>query len=173
MINQFLIILRGVPASGKSTIAKEFRDFDKKIVWLKVDNFKDFFAEDSSVALDYVNGSAIDTLEYLFNQGFSIVMDGVFQETDVIDKALAFAKEKNIKVIVYQIKCSLLVLQERDRTRSGIKEGCRKPLGDEVIKEIYQKLDTTYYPNAKILDTEHISLQECVEIIKSDINSLS
>jgi tRNA uridine 5-carbamoylmethylation protein Kti12 len=170
-MNQFLIILRGVPASGKTTISMEFRNFDKKIAWLKVDNFKEFFAEDSSVALNYVNGSAIATLEYLFNQGFSVVMDGVFQETKAIDDALLLAKEKNIKVIVYQIKCSLPVLQERDRTRPGVKEGCRQPLGDDVIVRIYQKLETTFYPNAEVLDTEHLSLQECIEKINKDIIS--
>lgn len=167
-MSRFLVILRGVPASGKTTIAKEFRNFDEKIAWLKVDNFKEFFAEDSSTALNYVNGSAIATLAYLFNQGFSVVMDGVFRETNAIDQALALAGEKNIKTIVYQIKCSLSVLQERDRTRLGVKEGCRKPLGDDVIAEIYQKLETNPYPNAKMLDTEHLSLQECVEKIIKD-----
>jgi len=172
-MNQFLIVLRGVPASGKTTIAKQFRNFDKKIAWLKVDNFKDFFAEDSSTALDYVNGSAIATLGYLFNQGFSVVMDGVFQETNAIDEALVLAKEKNIKVIVYQIKCSLLTLRERDRTRPGVKEGCRKPLGDDVIAGIYQKLEINPYPNAEILDTEYLSLKECVEKITNDIGNVS
>jgi tRNA uridine 5-carbamoylmethylation protein Kti12 len=168
-MNQFLIILRGVPASGKTTIAKEFRNFDKKIAWLKVDNFKEFFADDSSGALDYVNGSAIATLEYLFNQGFSVIMDGVFQETNAIDNALILSREKNIKAIVYQIKCSLSILQERDRTRPGVKEGHRKPLGDDVIARIYQKLETTFYPNAEILDTEKLALQGCVEKINKDI----
>src|ERR1035437_3519130 len=168
-MNQFLIILRGVPASGKTTIAKQFRNFDKKIAWLKVDNFKEFFAEDSSVALDYVNGSAIATLEYLFDQGFSVIMDGVFQETSAIDEALELAGGKNIKAIVYQIKCSLSILQERDRTRPGVKEGHRKPLGDDVIARIYQKLETTFYPNAEIINTEQLSLQECIEKISEDM----
>jgi predicted kinase len=172
-MNQFLVILRGAPASGKTTIAKEFRNFDKKIAWIKVDNFKEFFAEDSSTALDYVNGSAIATLEYLINKGFSVIMDGVFQETNAIDQALVFAKEKNIKTIVYQIKCSLSVLQERDRIRAGVKEGCRKPLGDDVIASIYQKLEINPYSNAKILDTEHLSLQECVKEITKDIHTLN
>lgn len=171
-MSQFLIIFRGAPASGKTTIAKELRNFDEKVAWLKVDNFKEFLAEDSSVALDYVNGSAIATLVYLFNQGFSVVMDGVFQETNAIDQALSLAGEKNIKTIVYQIKCSLSVLQERDRTRTGVKEGCRKLLGDGVIAEIYQKQETNPYPNAKILDTEHLSFQECVEEITKDIDAL-
>ena len=48
-------------------------------MWLKVDNFNDFFAEDSTVvALKYVNGSAIATLSYLLDNNFSVVIDGVF-----------------------------------------------------------------------------------------------
>jgi predicted kinase len=172
-MEQFIVILRGAPASGKTTIAKEFRSFDKRIAWLKVDNFKEFFAQNSFAALEYVNGSAVATLEYLLNRGFSVVMDGVFQETSAIDEALAFAKEKNVKAVVYQIKCSLSILQERDKIRPGVKEGCRKPLGDDVIAGIYQKLETTFYSNAKILDTEHLSLQECIEKITGDINSTS
>ncbi len=96
-MQQFLIILRGVTASGKSTISKRLRNFEEKTVWLKVDNFKDFFAEDSSNALEFVNGSAIATLDYLLDQGFSVVMDGVFQDTKAIDDAVNLAKSKNIK----------------------------------------------------------------------------
>ena len=140
---------------------------------VKIDNFKEFFAEDSSVALNYVNGSAIATLEYLFKQGFSVVMDGVFQETNAIDDALSLAKERNINAIVYQIKCSLSVLRERDQTRPGVKEGCRKPLGDDVLETIYQKLETTIYPNARDLDTEHLSPEECVKKIVNDIERAS
>jgi predicted ABC-type ATPase len=85
---QKVIILRGVTASGKSTIAKSYRDFEKRIAWLKVDNFKDFFAADSTPALEYVNGSSVATLQYLLEQGFSVVMEGVFQKTDAIVKAV-------------------------------------------------------------------------------------
>lgn len=62
---QKLIIIRGAPASGKSTIAKSLRDFQKKIAWLKVDNFKDFFSEDGTLGLEYANEAAIVTLEFL------------------------------------------------------------------------------------------------------------
>ncbi len=50
-MNQYLVILRGAPGSGKTTLAKSFRNFEEKVAWLKVDNFKDFFAEDATSAL--------------------------------------------------------------------------------------------------------------------------
>jgi len=71
--------------------------FDKKIAWLKVDNFKEFFAEDSSIALNYVNGSAIATLEYLFKQGFSVVMDGVFKKQRQLMMLYCWQKKKILK----------------------------------------------------------------------------
>ena len=171
-MKQFLVILRGVTASGKSTISKRFRNFEEKIVWLKVDNFKDFFAEDPAIALEFVNGSAVATLSYLLDQGFSVVMDGVFQDTKAIDEALSVAKTKNIKTIVYQIKCSLDKILERDRTREGIKEGHRKPLGDKTITQIYEKLESNPYPNSQPLNTESLSVDQCIEKIMNDIEDV-
>lgn len=104
-MKQSLIILRGAPVSGKSSIARALRNFEKKIVWLKVDNFKSFFADDASNALDYVNGSALVTLGYLLTDGFSVVMDGVFQNPDCIEDALNLAKSKNISARAFDLQC--------------------------------------------------------------------
>lgn len=169
-MRQFLVVLRGAPASGKSTIAKEFRDLSKKVAWLKVDNFKDFFSEDGSAALEYVNGSAVASLEYLLEQGFSVVMEGVFQDTKPIDEAIMLAKEKNIRAEVFQIQCSLSVLQRRDKERPGVKEGVRKILGDDLIAEIYQKLFQNPYAHANVLDTEKQDIAVCLKQINGVLN---
>jgi broad-specificity NMP kinase len=167
-MGQFLIILRGTPASGKSTIAKSLRNFKKKIAWLKVDNFKVFFSDDASSALKFVNGAAVSTLKYLLEQNFSVVMEGVFQETRAIDQAIEIVKEKGIRYIVIELRCSLPALQARDKSREGVEQGIRKPLGDDILSEIYNKLNNSFYPEAKMLDTENKSLEECL----SEINNL-
>lgn len=168
-MNQHLVILRGAPASGKSTIAKKLRDFQKRIVWLKVDNFKDFFSADGTLGLEYANEAAVIILDYLLSQGFSVVMEGIFQDVSYITKAVKVAENKGVPNKVYQIKCSLSILQERDRTRPGIKEGCRKPLGDEVIANLYQILENTFYQGATELDTEKLPIEKCIEIVKKDL----
>jgi chloramphenicol 3-O-phosphotransferase len=165
-MNQCLVIIRGAPASGKSTIAKKLRDFQKKIVWLKVDNFKDFFSEDGTLGLEYANESAIVILDYLLGQGFSVIMEGIFQNTEYIAQAIKVAENRAIPYKVYQIKCSLSVLQKRDKERPGIKEGCRKPLGDEVIEKLYRIITDNPNPNAIILDTENLSPDECADTIE-------
>ncbi len=45
-----------------------------------------------------------------------------------------------------------------------------QPMGDEAIVKIYQKLEANPYPNAEPLDTETLTLEQCVEKINSDIN---
>jgi len=169
-MKQFLVIIRGAPASGKTTIAKRLRNFDKKIVWLKVDNFKDFFSDEVSLAEQkYVDESALATLEYLLNTGFSVVMEKIFYDPFIIPLAVEAAKKRNVNVAVFQITCPLLVLQERDRNRPGIKEGCRRPMGDEAIENIYAKLKESYYPGAIELNTEKLSVEECVSHINQTL----
>lgn len=170
-MKQFLVIIRGAPASGKTTIAKQLRNFKEKVVWLKVDNFKDFFSDNlSSDEQEYVDKSALATLEYLLGRGFSVIMEKIFYDPFIIPLAINAAKKRNVPVIIIQIRCSLETLQERDRIRPGVKEGCRKPLGDEVIKDIYNQLEETFYPGAISLDTEKLSIDQCVETIRKRID---
>lgn len=164
-MNQRLIILRGAAASGKTTIAKSYRDFDSRVVWLKVDNFKDFFAEDASPALEYVNGSALATLKYLFEQEFSVVMDGVFQDTSAIIEAVNLANQMKIPVKVFELEVSLEALNKRDLIREGVPEGLRKPMGKEALERIYKNLQDNPYKEAIKLNTEENSLEECKRII--------
>lgn len=170
-MSQHLVILRGAPASGKSTIAKKLRNFYKKIVWLKVDNFKDFFSEDGSQGLEYANETAIVTLEYLLNKGFSVVMESIFKNPNFITKAVHITQNIGAPYKVFQIKCSLPVLRERDRTRPGIKEGCRKPLGDKVIADLYSILEDSFYEGATELNTENQSIENCVEIVRKEFST--
>ncbi len=167
---QKVIVLRGAPASGKTTIAKKFRNFDQKIAWLKVDNFKDFFADDSSQALAFVNGSAIATLGYLLDKGFSVVMDGVFQDTSAINEALKVTEGKNIEAKVFELQVSLNTLLKRDKVREGVPEGLRPLMGNETISKIYNTLQNNQYPDAIELDTENNSIDRCVEIIEDSFN---
>lgn len=164
-MSQRVIILRGPTGSGKTTIARSYRNFKKKIAWLKVDNFKDFFSEDSSSTLKYVNGAAVATLEYLLKQGFSVVVDGVFQDTAAIDESLKVAKENNTPAKVFELDVSLDELKRRDNNREGIKEGFRKPMDDEALIRIYNNLKNNPYPSAIKLDVENTSVEDCKELI--------
>lgn len=166
-MKQVLIILRGAPASGKSTIAKKLRDFSKKIVWLKVDNFKDFFEEKSEIILNDVNKMAINSLEYLLNNGFSVVMEAVFQNPAYVELALNTAKQKNISAYAYELDCSLPELQRRDKTREGTKESYRQPLGDAEIERLFNIIQKNKLEGIIPLNTENMSVEETIKIFEN------
>lgn len=165
-MKQVLIILRGAPASGKTTLGENLRDFAQKTVWFKTDNFKPFFSDDLEDALGAVMETSLATLNYLLQQGYSVVYEGIFKNPVYVQNAIALGKEKNIPTTVYQLECSLKTLQERDKNRKGVKEGCRKTLGDEVIESLYNEVKNTPIGGAISLNTEEKSLQECLEIIR-------
>lgn len=169
-MEQKLIILRGAPSSGKSTIAKKMRSFELKTVWLKVDLFKDFFADDATPALEYVHGLAITSLEYLLNQGFSVVMEGVFQNPDYLKQAVDLANSKNITCRVFQLEVPLEQLKERDKSREGVKEDLRPALSEVVIERLFNIQEQKQYPNSINLNTYKNNLEQCIEIIKSSFS---
>lgn len=169
-MRQFLLIIRGAPASGKTTISQNLRDYQKKIVWLKVDNFKPFFAENASLAEQAdVDKTALAVLKDLLDRGFSVIMEKIFYDPFIIPFAIKEAEKRNVTFLIFQTKCSLAELQKRDLNRPGIAEGCRKPLGNKAIERIYNQLEKTYYPGAIKLDTEKLSEPECIELIKKKL----
>lgn len=168
-MKQKLLILRGAPASGKSSIARSLRDFEKKIAWIKVDNFKPFFADDASDALEYVNGAANAVTEYLLSQGFSVIMEGVFQNPSAIEDALEIAKQKNISAQAFELHCSLETLLERDKNRKEVKSGHRRIMDESIMKTIYKTISNNPCKSAEIFYTENITLKESVDIFQKHI----
>lgn len=165
-MKQVLIILRGAPASGKTTLGENLRDFDKKIVWFKTDNIKPFFADYEDRTLDATMETCIATLNFLLDKGYSVIYEGIFKIPKYATDAIELGKSKNITVVVYQLSCPLKTLQERDKVRKGVPEGCRKPLGDEIIESLYNKVENNPIEGAIKLNTEEKSFEECLEIIR-------
>ncbi|KKP80979.1 MAG: hypothetical protein UR81_C0010G0007 [Candidatus Levybacteria bacterium GW2011_GWB1_35_5] len=165
-VKQTLVILRGAPASGKTTIGENLRDFDKKIVWFKTDNIKPFFSDFEDRTIDAVMETALVTLNYLLDEGYCVVYDGIFKNPRYAVRAIEMGKAKNIPTVIYQLTCSLKTLQQRDKTRRGVRKGCRKPLGDKIIESLFEKIENNPIEEAVKLNTEEKSLEECLEIIK-------
>ncbi len=163
---QKLIILRGCMASGKSTIAQRYRNFDSKMAWIKIDRFKDLFDHFEKGVRPTVHASANATLDYLLGKGFSAVMEGVFQDPLFVEQAVAVADKRDVVCKVFQLHASLKVLQERDKVREGIQEGWREPLGDKEIETIYKKIENNPYVGAISLNTNELSVEEVMEKIE-------
>ncbi len=169
-MNQKLVILRGAPASGKTTICKNVRNIDKNIVWLSVDGIKPIFSEYKNETLEHANKASLVMLNYLLTEGYSVIYDGIFKIPEHLRQAEEVAKKKTVQVIVYQLESSLKVLQEREKVRDGVKHGLWKPLGDDLIAGLYQKIQENPIEEAIRLDTEKLSLDECLEVVRKNFD---
>ncbi|HVZ58250.1 MAG TPA: zeta toxin family protein [Patescibacteria group bacterium] len=167
-MKQKLVILRGAPASGKTTICKNVRDINKNIVWLSVDGIKPIFSEYKNETLEQANKASLVMLDYLLSQGYSVIYDGIFKIPDHLYQAEEIAKKRGIPFVVYQLDASLKTLQEREKVRDGVKHGLWQPLGDELVAGLCQKIQDNPIEEAIMLDTENKSLDECLDIIRQN-----
>lgn len=167
-MKQSLVILRGAPASGKTTLGEKLRSKEHKVVWLKIDNLKPFFSEDWGDSLDEVNSIALAILDKLLTDGFSIVFDGIFKNPDHALAAVKLAKSKNVPVVVYQLTCSLETLQKREDERS--QKFQRDHFGKDMIERLYLKVINNPIEGAITLDTEKFSIEDCLAIIRKNFN---
>ncbi|PJE62687.1 hypothetical protein COU88_03675, partial [Candidatus Roizmanbacteria bacterium CG10_big_fil_rev_8_21_14_0_10_39_6] len=118
-MEQKLVILRGASCSGKTTIAESLRDYDARIAWISIDNFKRIFSNFQDAALDDVNKSAIIALRDILSRGFSVIVDGIFKKPEHIQAVVREGEKMNISVVIYQLDCSLETLKLRDKSRKG------------------------------------------------------
>ncbi|MDO8497907.1 MAG: zeta toxin family protein [bacterium] len=165
-MKQKLVILRGAPASGKTTICKKLRNIEENIVWLSVDQIKPIFSDFKNETLENANSACLVMLNYLLDHGYSVIYDGIFKNPAHVKQAEDVAQKKHIPFVVYQLECSLKTLQEREKTREGVKEGLWKPMGDDLVENLCKTIEENPIEEAVKLDTENTSLDECVEIIK-------
>jgi predicted kinase len=131
-----LLMLKGLPASGKSTFAKELISNDS--TWKRVN--KDDLREmvDNSVWNKKNEANILDTRNVLIqswlNKGYNVVCDDT-NFADKHEKALRELAEKcgaEFKVNDSFLNVPLLECIERDSKRS-------KPVGEKVIRSMYKQ----------------------------------
>ena len=167
-MKQKLIVVRGTACSGKTTVCKLVRDYDKKIAWVTMDNIKLIFANHEDRTLDDANGTEIFLVNYLLGKGFSVIVDGIFKKHWHYEDLIEEVNKKNSPVQLFQLECSMDTLKQRDKTRYGVKQGFWPSLGDELIQNLYKAVEDNPIEEAEILNTEKMSPNEIAVIINKE-----
>lgn len=162
----FLVILRGPPASGKTTIAKKLCD-KLSAYYISGDKILHEYGFDkiNSEGLigpeNFLKANRIIAPEAIRNldEGKIVVFDGNFYSrnefTDLIGRI-------HYEYYVFTIKKSLSECIERDKKREHV-------VGAEKIKRIYNNLERDDY--GTVIGTEKKSAVECAEEIISFLPS--
>lgn len=166
-MNQKLIIVRGPACSGKTTICRELRNFDEKIAWISVDRVKEIYSNFENRTLDEVHKSVNALLADLLDRGYIVVVDGIFKQENYYLDLVKIADNKKVPHVIYQLECSLPTLLKRDKSREGAK--IWGPLGDDLVTSIYNTVQKNPIDGANILNTEELTLEECIAEIRTTL----
>jgi tRNA uridine 5-carbamoylmethylation protein Kti12 len=170
-----IIILRGSPASGKTTISKKlhaelYQKFNKDIAYLPWDYFFNFFLPNDIISDDKILRSTsllCKTLQHIVDEHLSdyIIIDGVF----LFDEEITlFKKFENISTQLFFIKLSVPfdIISQRNKER----------FADDFLDEsrlicVYDTFNKQKnIDNEIIIDNASIHIENCLTQIINHIN---
>lgn len=131
-----MILLCGLPASGKTTFYKNQPDRFKGVVRLSLDDFRRLMtSKDFHLPFEPVVQSWIDmTGRYHLSQGQSILIDATAVRSSLRTKWVKLAKEYGFQTECYFIDTPYFTCIERDQKRD-------RHVGEEVIKRMNEQFD--------------------------------
>ncbi len=130
---QKILILQGLPGSGKSTYAEELM-LNEKGKWKRVN--KDLLREmlDFSVFNNKNEKLIVNTrdwlIEYFIHNNFSVIVDDTNLHSKHVKRIIEIANQNDVEVKIMFIDTPLYECIERDSLRS-------KPVGEKVIRDMY------------------------------------
>ena len=170
-----LIILRGSPAVGKTTISKKIASMDsaKKKARIPVDDFQLYDSRKPCISREKfaIRNAAILTKSFLL-EDFDVVVDYVFDDLGDESEFLSFlfgeelGKLGDIYVQKFYLDAPLDKVLKRNQSRSG-KRG--EYMSVHLLRKLYAKTDLTK-GKAKdeiIVDTTELGADKCAKYILS------
>lgn len=170
-----LMILRGSPAIGKTTISKKIASMNsaKKKAHIPVDNFQlyDFRKPCLSREKFAIRNAAILTKSFLLEE-FDVVVDYVFDDLEDEYNFMSFlfgdtiGHLKDVYVQKFYLDAPLEKVIKRNQSRSG-KRG--EYMSVPLLRKLYAKTDLTKgkAKNEIIVDTSSIGVEKCARYILS------
>ena len=133
-MNKKLVALRGLPASGKSTFAKQlverfgYKRFNKDDLREMLDN--SFYSRKNEA---YVTDMMFLMISMALRKGMDVVVDNTNLHPFQINKCRELAERHEAEMIIQDFDIPLEVCVERDLQRS------KGRVGKEVIQKMYDK----------------------------------
>jgi len=155
-----LVILRGKPASGKSTV---FRSLKKKRImkdWIMIDHPLMKKKLGKQLAKEKFHNLIKESME----TGKNIIGEETSRKT--LNKLIGYYIRKHrYKVIVFQFEVNLKISKKRDVAR--VKRGCdiHSVVLGEKLKDLHKMHEDRFDKNAILVDTNKLGKKQVVEFI--------
>jgi len=162
-----LIIIRGAPGVGKTTVAAALRDAIGHAVLFDVDYFcKMHGKHPKEVEARYFAHRLIALLaQEFYPLGHHIIIERMFKEQADIDHIIELFSSKKYRIHVFTLESSLSSVIARDSLRTGDVH-----LGRDVTMLLYDRFSRSDVQNKGfVINTENRSVEEIVKEIREKI----
>lgn len=137
-MNQFILALCGLPASGKSTLADAIQhalDFDVDIV--RTDEWRDtaYYTDWKPEKENPVRQKALARVRELIAEGMSVIHDDTNYYTSMRHELFEIAVENRYGFAIVHVTTPVTVALEWNKARSGYR------VPDSVIHDIFERFD--------------------------------
>lgn len=165
-MNKFVLVIRGPPASGKTTIVELLKKkIKKKLVFIDRDDIRHLvvdYSVKSKEEFNLANKNVCDLLNNFLKEDYFVIIIEVFNTLSHIEDIKKVAKNNNSKFLCVSLTAPLEVLKERQINRDQ-----DIPFGLEGLVKVYEKYSTKNFPGLVIDATK-----EKDEIVKEILKNI-
>lgn len=168
----FLIIIDGPMGSGKTTIGRLLHKELPRTAILSTDAIKFFISDFERGERD--NAIAVSVLiqmckEYV-KQGINILLPQGFWKKEYMDPYIAFAKEHNLEIFIYQLEAPREVLLSRIAVRPT--PAGRTPVPQDRVLRNLQTWEDNKFQVGKVFNTEQLTPEDIVKLMLEDLKKI-
>ncbi|MFW9843846.1 MAG: AAA family ATPase [Candidatus Thorarchaeota archaeon] len=137
-MNQFILVLCGLPASGKSTLADAIQiALDHEVEIVRTDDWRDdaYYTDWKPEKEKPVRQKALARVKELVTEGKSIIHDDTNYYTSMRHELFEIAVEKKCGFAIIHVSTPVLVALRWNQEREGTK------IPDSVIHDVFERFD--------------------------------
>ncbi len=165
-IPQSVIILRGGPATGKSTVGQALRDQMGNAICISVDAIIAMIKRDFSLTTKrWAHMGARHLADLFVHHGWHVIFEELFIGDKSIQNIQEWAKIQGLSCHLFH-----LTADPKDVHVRNMASGRGGVLTEERLITLTRLVEESIPPNAHIINTSAHSVEQCVGIILAQIN---
>ena len=165
---QTVIILRGAPSTGKTTVAHLLTERIPGLVKISVDSLVNMNVKPKHTNEEWVKGRPLGLemarvlLEYFLTKGNCVVIEEFFIETNRIKEIIKISRKHKASSYVFELTVSLMAALEREKIRPDAKN-------EKPVEELIGLMEKNPYVGTIQIDTSDKSPNNIVDLILQNL----
>lgn len=163
-LKQTVILIRGGPAVGKTTIGRTLRDHLGSAILISVDEIVKMMGEFTPYTKKWAHIGSRQLAEVYANLGWHIIFEELFDSRRSLENTRQWAVKHDLPCVVFHLTCDFSNVLIRN------KEASRDILTDRKLEELTSKAESSIPSDAIKIDTAN-SIEAVVSLMLTCLKS--